>query len=88
MLRASVSAGLCHLPQGGWSPWLSVPNTHRRSAPGSCSATLSRHQPSKAKGPQAVALKDTTEPPFWARVCGINAVVLMCVNIFCYAYFA
>ncbi|NWW77207.1 SC5AA protein, partial [Climacteris rufus] len=28
------------------------------------------------------------EPPFWARVCGINAVVLMCVNIFCYAYFA
>ncbi|NXY18981.1 SC5AA protein, partial [Atrichornis clamosus] len=31
---------------------------------------------------------DTTEPPFWARVCGINAIVLMCVNIFCYAYFA
>ncbi|NXI02936.1 SC5AA protein, partial [Pachycephala philippinensis] len=25
---------------------------------------------------------------FWARVCGINAIVLMCVNIFCYAYFA
>ncbi|XP_039416173.1 sodium/glucose cotransporter 5 isoform X2 [Corvus cornix cornix] len=31
---------------------------------------------------------DTMEPPFWARVCGINAIVLMCVNIFCYAYFA
>ncbi|NXK93808.1 SC5AA protein, partial [Formicarius rufipectus] len=28
------------------------------------------------------------ESPFWARVCGINAIVLMCVNIFCYAYFA
>ncbi|NWW00593.1 SC5AA protein, partial [Machaerirhynchus nigripectus] len=28
------------------------------------------------------------EPPFWARVCGVNAIVLMCVNIFCYAYFA
>ncbi|XP_074774958.1 sodium/mannose cotransporter SLC5A10 isoform X2 [Athene noctua] len=28
------------------------------------------------------------EPPFWAHICGINAVVLMCVNIFCYAYFA
>ncbi|NXC07797.1 SC5AA protein, partial [Orthonyx spaldingii] len=28
------------------------------------------------------------EPPFWARVCGINAIVLMAVNIFCYAYFA
>uniref|UniRef100_A0A8C0ASC5 Sodium/mannose cotransporter SLC5A10 n=1 Tax=Buteo japonicus TaxID=224669 RepID=A0A8C0ASC5_9AVES len=88
MPHASVSPGPCHPPQGGWSPWLSVPNTHRRSAPGSCSATLGRHQPSKAKGPLAVALKDTTEPPFWARVCGINAVVLMCVNIFCYAYFA
>ncbi|NXC62582.1 SC5AA protein, partial [Aleadryas rufinucha] len=31
---------------------------------------------------------DGEEPPFWARVCGINAIVLMCVNIFCYAYFA
>ncbi|NWQ65067.1 SC5AA protein, partial [Neopipo cinnamomea] len=41
-----------------------------------------------AVGTPAVALKDTTEPPFWARVCGINALVLMCVNIFCYAYFA
>ncbi|XP_004647994.1 sodium/glucose cotransporter 5 isoform X1 [Octodon degus] len=25
---------------------------------------------------------------FWARVCGFNAVLLMCVNIFFYAYFA
>ncbi|XP_074455330.1 sodium/mannose cotransporter SLC5A10 isoform X2 [Larus michahellis] len=32
--------------------------------------------------------EDAMEPPFWARVCGINAVVLMCINIFCYAYFA
>ncbi|NXF57072.1 SC5AA protein, partial [Ciccaba nigrolineata] len=45
-------------------------------------------QPSKAEGPLVTALKDTTEPPFWAHVCGINAVVLMCINIFCYAYFA
>uniref|UniRef100_A0A8U7N532 Sodium/mannose cotransporter SLC5A10 n=1 Tax=Corvus moneduloides TaxID=1196302 RepID=A0A8U7N532_CORMO len=44
--------------------------------------------PPKAMGPPAMALKDTMEPPFWARVCGINAIVLMCVNIFCYAYFA
>uniref|UniRef100_A0A493SWW9 Sodium/mannose cotransporter SLC5A10 n=1 Tax=Anas platyrhynchos platyrhynchos TaxID=8840 RepID=A0A493SWW9_ANAPP len=34
------------------------------------------------------ALRDTTEPPVWARVCNVNAVVLMCINIFCYAYFA
>ncbi|NWV22910.1 SC5AA protein, partial [Origma solitaria] len=54
----------------------------------SCSASLDTQEPSKAVGPLAVALKDTTEPPFWARVCGINAIVLMCVNIFCYAYFA
>uniref|UniRef100_A0A8C0JB22 Sodium/mannose cotransporter SLC5A10 n=1 Tax=Chelonoidis abingdonii TaxID=106734 RepID=A0A8C0JB22_CHEAB len=34
------------------------------------------------------ALRDTTEAPFWARICCINAVILMCVNVFCYAYFA
>ncbi|NXS66247.1 SC5AA protein, partial [Pandion haliaetus] len=27
-------------------------------------------------------------PRSWARVCGINAIVLICINIFCYAYFA
>lgn len=25
---------------------------------------------------------------FWARVCGFNAILLVCVNIFFYAYFA
>lgn len=25
---------------------------------------------------------------FWARVCGFNAILLICVNIFFYAYFA
>ncbi|XP_053326822.1 sodium/glucose cotransporter 5 [Spea bombifrons] len=28
------------------------------------------------------------EDPFWARVCCVNAIILMCVNIFFYAYFA
>ncbi|NXH35968.1 SC5AA protein, partial [Myiagra hebetior] len=56
--------------------------------------TLSREPPQPSvcgttRGPpDAMALKDTTEPLFWAHVCGINAIVLMCVNIFCYAYFA
>ncbi|XP_017678743.1 PREDICTED: sodium/glucose cotransporter 5 isoform X2 [Lepidothrix coronata] len=76
------------LPGGGWSPGLSVPHTHCISVPGSCSSNPDIQQPSKVVGPPAVALEDTTEPPFWARVCSINAVVLMCVNIFCYAYFA
>ncbi|XP_067859535.1 sodium/mannose cotransporter SLC5A10 [Heptranchias perlo] len=31
---------------------------------------------------------DIYENPFWARVCCINAIILMCVNIFLYAYFA
>ncbi|XP_068278270.1 sodium/mannose cotransporter SLC5A10 isoform X2 [Nyctibius grandis] len=53
--------------------------------------TLSREPPQlsvdgTSQGP--LDGEDTTEPPFWARVCGINALVLMCVNIFCYAYFA
>uniref|UniRef100_A0A8C4WIH7 Sodium/mannose cotransporter SLC5A10 n=1 Tax=Gopherus evgoodei TaxID=1825980 RepID=A0A8C4WIH7_9SAUR len=33
-------------------------------------------------------LTPRTEAPFWARICCINAVILMCVNVFCYAYFA
>ncbi|NWX39227.1 SC5AA protein, partial [Steatornis caripensis] len=53
--------------------------------------TLSREPPrtsvdGTSRGPPDG--EDATEPPFWARVCGINAIVLMCVNIFCYAYFA
>ncbi|XP_071427655.1 sodium/mannose cotransporter SLC5A10 isoform X4 [Pithys albifrons albifrons] len=66
----------------------SMCGTSQEPCDGSCSASLDIQQPSKAMGPPAVPLKDTTERPFWARVCGINAVVLMCVNIFCYAYFA
>ncbi|XP_032559434.1 sodium/glucose cotransporter 5 isoform X2 [Chiroxiphia lanceolata] len=69
-------------------PQPSVCGTSQGPSDGSCSSNPDIQQPSKAVGPPAVALKDTTEPPFWARVCSINAVVLMCVNIFCYAYFA
>ncbi|XP_060116670.1 sodium/mannose cotransporter SLC5A10 [Heteronotia binoei] len=29
-----------------------------------------------------------TPSPFWARVCCINALLLLCVNVFFYAYFA
>ncbi|XP_052628527.1 sodium/glucose cotransporter 5 isoform X4 [Harpia harpyja] len=46
--------------------------------------TLSQEPPQ----PSVDGPPDGECPPFWARVCGINAVVLMCVNIFCYAYFA
>uniref|UniRef100_A0A8C0AS50 Sodium/mannose cotransporter SLC5A10 n=1 Tax=Buteo japonicus TaxID=224669 RepID=A0A8C0AS50_9AVES len=67
-----------------------------------CGVPDRRCTPSSAGGGPHGGLKDLTwwtlsqeppqpsvdEPPFWARVCGINAVVLMCVNIFCYAYFA
>ncbi|KAI6076574.1 Sodium/glucose cotransporter 5 isoform X3 [Aix galericulata] len=62
-----------------WSlPWKcpqpSVDGTPQGPQDGPCSATP--------------ALRDTTEPPVWARVCNVNAVLLMCINIFCYAYFA
>ncbi|KAM6079232.1 sodium/mannose cotransporter SLC5A10 isoform 3-T3 [Theristicus caerulescens] len=69
-------------------PQPSVDGTSQRPPDGSCSATAGSQQPPKAEGLLAAALKHAMEPPFWARVCGINAVVLMCVNIFCYAYFA
>ncbi|XP_044289096.1 sodium/glucose cotransporter 5 isoform X2 [Varanus komodoensis] len=31
---------------------------------------------------------ETTESPFWAWICCVNAVVLLCVNVFFCAYFA
>ncbi|XP_062999607.1 sodium/mannose cotransporter SLC5A10 [Elgaria multicarinata webbii] len=31
---------------------------------------------------------DMTESRFWARICCVNAVLLLCVNVFFYAYFA
>ncbi|XP_028390401.1 sodium/glucose cotransporter 5 isoform X2 [Phyllostomus discolor] len=31
---------------------------------------------------------DAQKHAFWTRVCGFNAILLMCVNIFFYAYFA
>nr|XP_048722929.1 sodium/glucose cotransporter 5 isoform X2 [Caretta caretta] len=59
-------------------------------APGTCPGMdfFRSPQGAKAEGPPAKALRDTTEAPFWARICCINAVILMCVNVFCYAYFA
>uniref|UniRef100_A0A8C1RDT6 Sodium/mannose cotransporter SLC5A10 n=1 Tax=Cyprinus carpio TaxID=7962 RepID=A0A8C1RDT6_CYPCA len=30
----------------------------------------------------------TREDPFWSRFCCVNAIILMCVNIFLYAYYA
>ncbi|NWW02539.1 SC5AA protein, partial [Oreocharis arfaki] len=50
--------------------------------------TLSREPPQPSVCGTSQGPPDGEEPSFWARVCGINAVVLMCVNIFCYAYFA
>lgn len=78
----SVPWGVSHtggIPGAPTAPCLSFPvvpcpHAPRLSVPGPCSATP--------------ALRDTTEPPVWARVCNVNAVVLMCINIFCYAYFA
>ncbi|NWU18830.1 SC5AA protein, partial [Dyaphorophyia castanea] len=47
--------------------------------------TLSREPPQL---PVCGTTQGPPDAPFWARVCGVNAIVLMCVNIFCYAYFA
>ncbi|XP_016052008.1 PREDICTED: sodium/glucose cotransporter 5 isoform X2 [Miniopterus natalensis] len=38
--------------------------------------------------PPGTKTGDTQKHAFWARVCGINAILLMCVNVFFYAYFA
>ncbi|XP_017952938.2 sodium/glucose cotransporter 5 isoform X1 [Xenopus tropicalis] len=40
------------------------------------------------ESPKPLPPRSIKEDPFWARVCCINAIILICVNIFFYAYFA
>ncbi|NWV02125.1 SC5AA protein, partial [Upupa epops] len=48
--------------------------------------TLSREPPQPLVASTSQGPPD--EPPSWARICSLNAVILLCVNIFCYGYFA
>ncbi|KAH1183944.1 sodium/glucose cotransporter 5 [Mauremys mutica] len=79
---ASASAGT-HSPRRG-------KEDSQEEAPGICPCMdlFCSPQGAKTEGPPAKALRDITEAPFWARICCINAVILLCVNVFCYAYFA
>ncbi|KAK3530612.1 hypothetical protein QTP86_028868 [Hemibagrus guttatus] len=43
---------------------------------------------SGSPGAPPPVLRSMWEDPFWSRFCCINAVILMCVNIFLYAYYA
>ncbi|XP_015264695.1 PREDICTED: sodium/glucose cotransporter 5 [Gekko japonicus] len=80
------------------SPPLSVPKPLPENSP---SGTAKEESPERqtwngACGPPTVkseiptteALGDRVPSPFWARVCCLNAILLMCVNVFFYAYFA
>ncbi|KAL6481251.1 hypothetical protein MHYP_G00093310 [Metynnis hypsauchen] len=53
-------------------------------APGFCSPRPNRSAP---ETPPPV-IHGTREDPFWSRFCCVNAIILMCVNIFLYAYYA
>uniref|UniRef100_A0A8C8VKJ5 Sodium/mannose cotransporter SLC5A10 n=1 Tax=Pelusios castaneus TaxID=367368 RepID=A0A8C8VKJ5_9SAUR len=95
--RHTLSWSLCWLRiwAGGprsVSPHLLSPSVtdSQEGVPAACPCTdfFCGPQEVKAEGPPGKALLDTTEAPFWARVCCLNAVILMCVNIFCYGYFA
>ncbi|XP_006024115.1 sodium/glucose cotransporter 5 isoform X3 [Alligator sinensis] len=62
----------------------------QEGSPWSCPCTdcMSWPRGVTAEGPPATALRDTTETPFWSSICCINAILLMCINVFFYAYFA
>uniref|UniRef100_A0AAR2KA26 Sodium/mannose cotransporter SLC5A10 n=1 Tax=Pygocentrus nattereri TaxID=42514 RepID=A0AAR2KA26_PYGNA len=53
-------------------------------APGFCSPRPSRSSP----GTPPAVIHSIREDPFWSRFCCVNAIILMCVNIFLYAYYA
>ncbi|XP_056391526.1 sodium/mannose cotransporter SLC5A10 isoform X2 [Hyla sarda] len=52
------------------------------------SSMLCKSPSEPVESPAAIQQRSIREDPFWARVCCINAIILMCVNIFFYAYFA
>ncbi|XP_017313348.1 sodium/glucose cotransporter 5 [Ictalurus punctatus] len=41
-----------------------------------------------APGTPPPVIRSMREDPFWSRFCCVNAVILMCVNIFLYAFYA
>ncbi|MBN3280225.1 SC5AA protein, partial [Polyodon spathula] len=45
-------------------------------------------QPQPKETPKPRPVHSTYENPFWSRFCCVNAIILMCINIFFYAYFA
>lgn len=34
------------------------------------------------------SLTDTSEVPLWRNICNANAIILLCVAVFCHGYFA
>ncbi|XP_076846184.1 LOW QUALITY PROTEIN: sodium/mannose cotransporter SLC5A10 [Brachyhypopomus gauderio] len=56
---------------------------------GKCVRAAGFCSPRPARGTtQEPAIICTTEDPFWSRFCCVNAIVLICVNVFLYAYYA
>ncbi|XP_022542121.1 sodium/glucose cotransporter 5 [Astyanax mexicanus] len=53
-------------------------------AVGFCSPRPNRSAP----GTPPPVINNNREDPFWSRFCSVNAIILMCVNIFLYAYYA
>uniref|UniRef100_A0A7M4FGF9 Sodium/mannose cotransporter SLC5A10 n=1 Tax=Crocodylus porosus TaxID=8502 RepID=A0A7M4FGF9_CROPO len=83
--RGGGRSGTCPLP--GLSP---SATGSQEGSPCSCPCTDCVSWPwgVTAEGPPATALRDTAETPFWSSICCVNAVLLMCINVFFYAYFA
>ncbi|XP_054848630.1 sodium/mannose cotransporter SLC5A10 isoform X2 [Eublepharis macularius] len=71
------------LPENGFSE-----KAKEESQEGHSWACCCGPQVMKSEIPALKALKDRTASPFWARICNVSAVLLLCVNIFFYAYFA
>ncbi|XP_071976010.1 sodium/mannose cotransporter SLC5A10 isoform X3 [Engystomops pustulosus] len=91
------------IPRGRSPPEITLRkvSTRSHSAPGenedasNCTArsrtwssVLCKPPTEPVESPNPIQQRSIREDPFWARVCCINAIILMCVNIFFYAYFA
>ncbi|KAL4624464.1 sodium/myo-inositol cotransporter 2 isoform X2 [Arapaima gigas] len=63
-----------------------APERDRKCARGAVFCTPQDSRP--LTPPLAQGIPNTRETPFWSRFCCANAILLMCINIFFYAYFA
>lgn len=79
MFTAMVIDSVCPVPAG--------PESVRRMTCGQGTG-LCISTPQQSEETQSTNVPSVRESAFWSRFCCVNALLLICINVFLYAYFA